>query len=101
MANKFKQAENKPRVAPGGGNPPKQPEELVVAEPITENLTENIVETPLTVGELLTGKVEKKPEGKSVSLYLTTEALENLEKFAKANRCSKSKAADLILRNLY
>lgn len=105
MANKFKQAENKPRVAPGGVNPPKQPEEVVVAEPIIETPIENIVETtpetPLTVGELLTGKVEKKLEGKSVSLYLTTEALENLEKFAKTNKCSKSKAADLILRNLY
>ena len=46
-------------------------------------------------------KSEKKIEGKSVSIYLTTEALENLEKFAKTNGCSKSKAADLILRNLY
>ena len=54
-----------------------------------------------SIGEMLTGKMEKKSEGKSVSLYLTTDALKNLEKFAKANGCSNSKAADLILRNLY
>ena len=57
--------------------------------------------TKMPIGEMLTGKIEKKSEGKSVSLYLTTDALKNLEKFAKANGCSNSKAADLILRNLY
>ena len=96
MANKFKQAEQKNKVAPGGGNQTE-----VVAENLIENVVETPTETPVTVGELLTGKVEKKPEGKSVSLYLTTEALENLDKFAKANKCSKSKAADIIFRNLY
>lgn len=107
MANRFKDAEKRKRVAPGGG----QVEESAVVENILDNTldntTENILETiiepthAVTVGEMLTGKVEKKPEGKSVSLYLTTEAIENLEKFAKVNKCSKSKAADLILRSLY
>lgn len=96
MANKFKQAEKKNKVAPGGGNPAPEVVETVEVTPAPPP-----VETPVTVGELLTGKVEKKQEGKSVSLYLTTEALENLNKFAKANNCSKSKAADLVFRNLY
>ena len=71
----------------------------------SETLIEKVIETKAEIpfGEMLTGKLaaEKKSEGKSVSLYLTTDALKNLEKFAKANGCSNSKAADLILRNLY
>lgn len=98
MANKFKQAENKNKVAPGGGKPAPE-----VVEPVVEVIpTPPTEETPVTVGELLSGKViSKKPEGKSMSLYLTTEALENLDRFAKANKCSRSKAADIIFRNLY
>ena len=71
----------------------------------SETLIEKAIEakTEIPFGEMLTGKIaaEKKSEGKSVSLYLTTDALKNLEKFAKTNGCSNSKAADLILRNLY
>lgn len=103
MSNPYKDREKRRKVAPGGA---KTDEPVVIDNTLdntTENILENITETTpaVTVGEMLTGKVEKKPEGKSVSLYLTTEALENLEKFAKANECSKSKAADLILRSLY
>lgn len=101
MANRFEEAAKKKRVAPGNGNPPKQNDESVITDNILENIVELTPEPTVSVGELLTGKVEKKPEGKSVSLYLTTEAVDNLEKFAKANKCSKSKAVDLILRNLY
>ena len=102
MANKFKDAEKRKKVAPGSG----QVDEPVITETIldntTDNILENITETPaVSVGEMLTGKIEKKSEGKSVSLYLTTEALENREKFSKAHKCSKSKAVDLVLRNLY
>jgi hypothetical protein len=95
MANKFKQAEKRNRVAPGGGTPAPK-----VVEPVVEVIP---AETPVTLGELLSDKVkavEKKPEGKSMSLYLTTEGLEKLDRFAKAHRCSRSKAADLIFRNL-
>lgn len=99
MANKFKQAENKNKVAPGGGTPAPE-----VVEPIVEVIpTPPPTEATVTLGELLSDKVkavEKKPEGKSMSLYLTTEGLEKLDRFAKAHRCSRSKAADLIFRNL-
>lgn len=107
MANKYKDAEKRKKVAPGSG----QVEEPVIIETVLDNATDNILENitenitepqpAVSVGEMLTGKIEKKSEGKSVSLYLTTEALENLEKFAKINKCSKSKAVDLVLRNLY
>ena len=103
MANPYKDREKRKKVAPGG----VKTDEPVVLYSATDNISENILENttePPTVtsfAETLAGKIEKKPEGKSVSLYLTTEALENLEKFAKANGCSKSKAADLILRSLY
>jgi hypothetical protein len=98
MANKFKKAEEKKKVAPGGGSPAPE-----VIEPTEVIPTPPPAETPVTLGELLSEKVkavEKKPEGKSMSLYLTTEALEKLDRFAKAHRCSRSKAADLIFRNL-
>lgn len=109
MASKFEMYANKQKVAPGGR---KKEESAVIenmsdnateniSDNITENILENTAEPAVSVGEMLTGKIEKKSEGKSVSLYLTTEALENLEKFAKANGCSKSKAVDLVLRNLY
>lgn len=103
MANPYKDRDKRKKVAPGGG----QTDDSVVVDTTIDNVLDNILENiteapaPVSVGEMLTGKIEKKPEGKSVSLYLTTEALENLEKFAKINKCSKSKAADLILRNLY
>jgi hypothetical protein len=107
MANPYKDRDKRKKVAPGGG----QTDDSVVVDTVidnvlddvSDNMLENVTETPapVSVGEMLTGKIEKKPEGKSVSLYLTTEALENLEKFAKINKCSKSKAADLILRSLY
>lgn len=95
MANKYRKAEEKKKVAPGGGTPTPE-----AVEPVVEVIP---TETPVTLGELLSDKVkavEKKPEGKSMSLYLTTEGLEKLDRFAKAHRCSRSKAADLIFRNL-
>ena len=69
----------------------------------TDNLLENVTGTSIGVliSERLNGKIEKKSEGKSVSIYLTTKALENLDKFARANGCSRSKAADFILKHLY
>lgn len=93
MANKFKQAAEQQRVAPGGEQKP-----VVHTPEVVETVK---AEPQLTVAELLTGKVEKKPEGKSCSFWLTAEAIANLEKFAKANGCTKSKAADIVFRNLY
>lgn len=48
----------------------------------------------------LAGKIKKKEEGKSYGFYLSSEAIAKLEKLAKQNKCSKSKALDLLLRNI-
>ena len=78
---------------------------LCEANSISDELSENTVEknNSVSFAEMVANKLknEEKNEGKSVSIYLTTDALANLDKFAKANGCSRSKAADLILRNLY
>ena len=75
------------------------------ADGVSDELSGNTIEKNKSVSfaEMVANKLknEEKSEGKSVSIYLTTDALDNLDKFAKANGCSRSKAADLILRNLY
>ncbi len=90
MANPFKDAENKKKVAPGGNPTPRVEEPTVIEEPVVERKTENPLE----------GMIEQKPEGKSYGFYLSTEAAEKLEKLAKQNKCSKSKALDALLRSL-
>lgn len=91
MANPFKEAENKKKVAPGGEHKPVVKEEEVVA---TEPPAPKAVDNPLE------GMIEPKPEGKSHSFYLSAEAAQNLERLAKQNKCSKSKALDALLRSL-
>jgi hypothetical protein len=49
----------------------------------------------------LEGLVESKPNGKTTTFYLSDEAIENLDQLARQNGCSKSKALDLLLRNLF
>ena len=91
MANPFKEAENKKKVAPGGEpKPVVKEEEIVVAEPLTPKAVDNPLE----------GMIEQKPEGKSHSFYLSAEAAQNLERLAKQNKCSKSKALDALLRSI-
>lgn len=88
MANPFKDAEKKKKVAPGG-----------VQEPRTE-IPEPEKEKTATDQNPLAGMIEPKPEGKSYGFYLSVEAAQNLEKLAKQNKCSKSKALDALLRSL-
>ena len=92
MANPFKEAENKKKVPPGGEHKSvvKEEEVVVVSEPPTPKATDNPLE----------GMIEQKPEGKSHSFYLSAEAAQNLERLAKQNKCSKSKALDALLRSL-
>ncbi len=92
MANPFKEAENKKKVPPGGEHKPvvKEEETVVAQEPPTPKATDNPLE----------GMIEPKPEGKSHSFYLSVEAAQNLERLAKQNKCSKSKALDALLRSL-
>lgn len=82
----------KKKIVPGGEKePPTNDEEVVVVE--------NPVEEKKTINPLK-GMIEPKPEGKSYGFYLSVEANENLERLAKQNKCSKSKALDALLRSL-
>lgn len=92
MANPFKDAADKKKVAPGGTKP-KPEQKPVPVEPVVE-------ETSAVVGKDFLAKfVEPKSEGKSYSFYLSNEAAKNLERLAKQLKCSKSKALDILLKN--
>lgn len=86
MANPFKDAEKKKKVAPGGNQEKTAPE--------------TVKEPPVVQENPLAGMIEPKPEGKSYGFYLSVEAAEKLEQLAKQNKCSKSKALDALLRSL-
>ena len=96
MANPFKEAEKKKKVAPGGEKELPRNDEVVV-EKVEESVPEPQPSTPKNP---LAGMIEPKPEGKSYGFYLSSEAAEKLEKLAKQNKCSKSKALDALLRSL-
>lgn len=101
MANPYKDAEKRKKVTPGGE--PKsttqddvvvEPKEQVVVDPPKPEKTIAPAENPLE------GKIEQKQTGKPCGFYLSVEAIEKLEKLAKQNKCSKSKALDALLRTL-
>ena len=90
MANKFKEAAERAKVAPGGTPKATQEEVVVEQTPVTP-------EAPVKVGGMLAEMIQPKSEGKSYTFYLSPESYAKLEKFAKENKCSKSKAVDLLL----
>lgn len=95
MANPFKDAEKRKKVAPGGHQEPKEVE-VTPVEPVVEP----VVEKPVEKENPLEGMIEQKQTGKPCGFYLSVEAIEKLDKLAKQNKCSKSKALDVLLRNL-
>lgn len=94
MANPFKDAEKKKKVAPGGEKEPQKEEVVVVETPKVDPPKQETPENPLA------GMIEPKSEGKAYSFYLSADANDKLEKLAKQNKCSKSKALDALLRSL-
>ena len=94
MANPFKDAEKRKKVAPGGN------QEQSVAEEVVETSTPTVEKKVVEKENPLEGMIEQKPEGKSYGFYLSAEAAEKLDKLAKQNKCSKSKALDALLRSL-
>lgn len=89
MANPYKKAEEIHKKAPGGTRTVAPVEAPVVSE-----------ETAPVKLNPLDGLIEKKQEGKSYGFYLSDEAVSKLEKLAKQNKCSKSKALDTLLRSI-
>jgi hypothetical protein len=94
MANPYKKAEEHKKVSPGGH---RKEETTAPVTPVEQVAPVEEKEKPVNP---LAGKVDKKPEGKSYGFYLSNEAIAKLEKLAKQNKCSKSKALDLLLRNI-
>lgn len=86
MSNRFEKAEKRERVAPGGEKK-SEVEATIVPSPVVQENTFDV-------------EIEKKPEGKTYSLYLSTDAIQKLDGFAKRKKCSRSKALDTILKEL-
>ncbi len=94
--NPFKKAAERSKVAPGSKRhaddtqPPVADPQPVVEETPAPKKTDNPI----------AGMVEQKETGKPCGFYLSPEAQEKLERLAKQNKCSKSKALDALLRSL-
>ena len=96
MANPYKRAEEINKKSPGG----VRKEAPTVPTPIVSEEPKVVEETPTVKQNLLDGLIETKQEGKSYGFYLSNEAISKLEKLAKQNKCSKSKALDTLLRSI-
>lgn len=71
----------------------------ITQEPeVVEEVVEEV--KPKTKTNPLAGMIESKPDSKSYGFYLSDEAVAKLEKLAKQNKCSKSKALDMLLRSI-
>ena len=90
MANKFKDNEKRPLVAPGS----KPPTEKVVVEP-----TPVVDEKPAVISKDVLNNIiaPKKPTGSARTFYLSEGAQEKLDKYAKENKTNPSKALDALL----
>lgn len=98
MANPFKVAENNaaPKV--------KEATPVVVPEVKEEKKAPQVKEQPVAVtpkGNPLVGMLEDKPAGRGHSFYLEADMAAALDRFAKQNKVSKSKALNAILRNFF
>lgn len=89
MGNRFEKAEKREKVAPGGEK--------------KSEVEATIVPSPTETVNPLQGKIDppKEEVGKTCGFFLSREAQRNIEKLAKQNKCSKSKALDVLLRSLY
>lgn len=83
----------------------------VQEEPVKEEVKE-VKETPMVAEKKeapvvvedpinnIVSKMQKKPEGKSCSLYLDVEVIAAIDKVAKQNKISKSTMVNMLLRDL-
>lgn len=94
MANPYKKAEEIHKKPPGGARRETPTVAPVVETPAVSEEKVEVKQNPLD------GLIEKKQEGKSYGFYLSDEAVSKLEKLAKQNKCSKSKALDTLLRSI-
>lgn len=93
MANPFKDAEKKKKVPPGSGM--VAPVQAEVEPKIEEKPVE-----PVAKENPLAGMIETKKAGKTQAYYLSLESIDKIEKLAKINKCSASKALDMLIKNV-
>ena len=60
----------------------------------TKSQSKTVVDNPLA------GKITKKPTSKSYAIYLDEEVVEAVDKLAKQNKLSRSKALNELLRTI-
>lgn len=94
MANPFRDTENKakPNMKPADNNTQKVTK--------NEKNTNNIEKKEPKNINYLEGIGVEKPKAKSCSFYLDEDVANELEKLAKANKSSKSKVLNTLLRNI-
>lgn len=111
MSNRFQKAAQQPKVTAGGHKPDPKPEpEKIEEKSVAAEQTPAVEQQQSPVAEekprqtldkdFLAKFVEPKKDGKSHSIYLSNEAGKKLEKLAKQMKCSKSKALDILLKNM-
>lgn len=90
MANKFKDNERRPLVAPG--SKPNAEEKVVEPTPVVE-------EKPAVISKDVLNNIiaPKKPTGSARTFYLSEGAQEKLDRYAKENKTNPSKALDALL----
>jgi hypothetical protein len=90
MANKFKDNEKRPLVAPG--SKPNVEEKVVEPTPVVE-------EKPAVISKDVLNNIiaPKKPTGSARTFYLSEGAQEKLDRYAKENKTNPSKALDALL----
>jgi hypothetical protein len=96
VANPYKNADKKKRVAPPGHKVEELPVEPVV-EPETETPVAAPAPEPIATTSLA-DMIEKKEVGKACGFYLSPSSIKKLDKAAKQLKCSKSKALDLLIQ---
>ena len=74
-------------------------EEIIPAAPVVEEKPKAAA-PKVEVENLLAGKIAKKQAGKSYAIYLDTDVVDALDKLAKQNKLSRSKALNELLRGL-
>ena len=100
MANKFKAAEERQKVRPGGSEPIPPVETAPVVAPAPEPVVETPTPAPIAESGAthLADMIEKKENVKACGFTLSPSSIKKLDKAAKQLKCSKSKALDLLIQ---
>ena len=77
-------------------------EEVIEEEVIEEEVLEEVEPTKRTTKKnLLAGRIKKKPKADTFSFHLDIDLVNQIDRLAKQNDISRSKALNLILRDVF